>query len=301
MPSTIVLNSNNVVQDGNNNQLVYNFPNSVSFPNHEIAVQSVDMYYSWQNINATPLNNNSFQYTWATQAGLNTYIVTLPNGQYQVSDINAYLQSQMISNGTYLINDNGQNVYYMELILNPTLYSVQLNLFPVPTSLPTGWSFPSNYPVGGLYPTTWVPQFIISPSNNFNLIIGFPQGFSSPSNLTTTTSYTSSQFGLSPEVQPNPCVFLAVSGILNKYAIPNSIIFNVTPNVGFGELINVVPPQFSWNTLLQGNYNQIRIQILGSNYAPIPLLDPNITIVLVIRDVIAELPQELMTIITGSK
>ena len=46
MVATIVLNSTNIVGSGNN-QLVYTFPNSVSFPNHLIAVQSVNMYYSW--------------------------------------------------------------------------------------------------------------------------------------------------------------------------------------------------------------------------------------------------------------
>ena len=51
MVATVVINQANVIQDGQNNKLVYNFPSSVAFPNHEIAVQSIVMYYSWQNIN----------------------------------------------------------------------------------------------------------------------------------------------------------------------------------------------------------------------------------------------------------
>ena len=43
----IVLNINNIVQDGQNNKLVYNFPNSIDFKNKYISVQSVNMYYSW--------------------------------------------------------------------------------------------------------------------------------------------------------------------------------------------------------------------------------------------------------------
>ena len=39
MVATVVMNPTNVVQDGLNNKLEYSFPNSVSFPNHEIAVQ----------------------------------------------------------------------------------------------------------------------------------------------------------------------------------------------------------------------------------------------------------------------
>ena len=62
MVATIVLNQSNIVPDGNNNTLVYKFPNSVSFPNHEIAVQSVNMFYSWTNINSAPLANQNFSY-----------------------------------------------------------------------------------------------------------------------------------------------------------------------------------------------------------------------------------------------
>ena len=306
MPSTIVLNTNNVVQDGTNNSLVYNFPNSVSFPHHEIAVQSIDMYYSWTNINSSPLMNNKFRYYFPTNVlGVyNTYNVTLPDGLYQISDINAYLQSQMIANGTYLIDNNGQNVYYIELVLNPTQYSVQLNLFPIPTSLPTGWSLPSNYQAGGLPLPPTIAGFSVQPSSgtsNFYQIIGFPSNFNITPVASLTISFTSSQYNLSPEVQPNPCLFLSVTGIANKYAIPNTIIFSIAPNVSFGALINIQPPQFSWNTLLGGTYNQFKVQFLGSDYKPIKLLDPNITIVLVIRDTEAEIPSEVVNLLTASK
>jgi len=304
MPSTIVLNSNNVVQDGNNNQLVYNFPNSVSFPNHDIAVQSIDMYYSWQNINANPLNNNTFFYWWVQYGSGGSSVITafpvvLPNGLYNIVDINNYLQSVMIANGTYLINAVGENVYYLEMILNPSLYSVQINGFALPTTLPAGWSLPSNYPSGAIFTNfVFAPSFALNvpantsfTSNNFYKIIGFPQNFNSSNSPTgnqtpnySSYTFTSSQFGLAPQVQPNPVIYLASTNIDNKYAKPSTILYSVTPNVSFGALINIVPPQFAWNKLLQGNYNQLRIQILGSDFSPIKLLDPNMTIVLVIRD-----------------
>jgi len=52
MTSTIVLNQNNLINN-ENNTFVYKFPNSVQFPNHQIAVQSISMYYSWTNINTS--------------------------------------------------------------------------------------------------------------------------------------------------------------------------------------------------------------------------------------------------------
>jgi hypothetical protein len=60
MTSIIVLNQDNIV-NAQNNTLVYKFPNSVQFPHHQIAVMSVNMYYSWTNVNSTPLANNTIQ------------------------------------------------------------------------------------------------------------------------------------------------------------------------------------------------------------------------------------------------
>jgi hypothetical protein len=71
--------------------------------------------------------------------------------------------------------------------------------------------------------------------------------------------------------------------------------------VGFGEQISDTPPQFAWNKLLSGTYNELRFQILGINYQPIEILDPNMTIVLVIRDMKDLGFQELMNISSGGK
>ena len=60
---TLVLNQTNIVQDGQNNKLVYSFPNSVLFKDAYVAVSSISMYYSWFNITSA-INNNTFQYSW---------------------------------------------------------------------------------------------------------------------------------------------------------------------------------------------------------------------------------------------
>ena len=60
--NTIVLNSTNIVSGSNNSSLTYRFPNSVTFDDHQVAVQSVSLYYSWQNINNTTLKNNTFSF-----------------------------------------------------------------------------------------------------------------------------------------------------------------------------------------------------------------------------------------------
>ena len=39
-----------------------------------------------------------------------------------------------------------------------------------------------------------------------------------------------------------------------------------------------------WNKMIDGTYNQIRVQILGIDKQPILMNDPNMTIMLTIRD-----------------
>jgi hypothetical protein len=264
------------------------------------------MYYAWENINSSPLANNRFSYAWTAGAVTTTYNLTIPNGLYEVTDLNFYLQYVMIQNGTYLINASGQNVYYAEFLVNPNRYAVQINTFPVPIALPVGWTVPvANVAAGtaawvGFPLVTFNPQLTIP--DNLNAILGFtvPDPFVTSLNVGvgTNLSYLSNT---SPQVQPNSSVYFAVSGISNKYSIPSSIIYSLSPGVGFGEQIRENPPQFAWNKLLSGTYNEFRLQILGLNYQPITLLDPNMTIVLVIRDTKELGLQELVTTVAGGK
>ena len=335
MVATIVLNQNSLVKDGNNNSFFYSFPNSVSFPHHEIAIQSISMFYSWANININLSNNQLVFYFPTNDAGavstgaasLATITITIPTGQYEISDLNALIQYYMVQNGMYLTNSANQNVYYLEMFVNATRYSVQFNTFPFPNSSQftwnattgqwtgntgtpyAGWTTPIGNAASGVLPfsgfpsatTTYNPAILIPAS--FNDIVGFPantttvgapttypngQVLTAPITLVSqldtagvNRSYLSST---SPQVQPNSSIYFSISNIENKYAIPNSIIFSLNPAVAFGEQIIERPPQFAWNRLLNGTYNNIRLTILGLNYQPLQILDPNMTIVLVIRD-----------------
>jgi len=306
MVATIVLNQSNLLPNGNNNTFVYKFPNSVSFPNHEIAVQSINMYYAWSNINAAPLANTTFYYTWTVGTTVTTYPVIIPTGLYEIADINAYFQFTMIKNGTFLINGNGSYVYYAEMIVNQSQYSVQINTFPVPTSLPSGWSAPVANPADGSqafpgYPTTTQNPVLTFPAN-FNQVIGFPAGYQTSANIGqgTNLSYTSAEFGLAPQVQPNSSIYFSISNIQNKYSVPSSIIYSLSPAVAFGEQISALPPQFAWNKLLSGTYNEIRLTILGTDLSPLKILDPNITIVLVIQDT-KDMTSNLVNSLVGMK
>ena len=185
----------------------------------------------------------------------------------------------------------GDNIYFFEILVNPTSYAIQINTFQVPTSLPTGISAPSNWI--GFPTTTYNPQLTIL--SNFNKIIGFAAGFETPLYPLQTYSVLSTQ---TPNVQPNSNLLFSVSNINNKYAIPSSIIYSLSPSVSIGSQIIEKPPQFSWNKLLTGTYHEIRLQLLGTDYVPLNILDANMTILLAIRDI---KDVDLMSLVEGGK
>jgi len=288
----IVLNSSNVVSNGLNSTLIYKFPNSVLFKNNNIAVSSISMYYSWFNISAAQ-GNNSFSYTWTVAAVTTTYTIVIPDGLYEIDALNALLQFTMIQNGTYLIDSSGDNVYYAEIAVNPARYAIQLNTFLVPIALPATYVAPVGFvgfPAVAQNPVVTFPPL-------FNEIVGYAPGFASNANVGNayvppvsqyvsklangTLSYIST---VSPNVQPNSSLYVSCSGINNPYSQPSSIIYSMTPSVAVGGLITEKPPNFVWNRLIDGTYNELRVTFLGTNLSPIKLNDNQITILLAIKD-----------------
>lgn len=298
---TIVFNQNNIVQDGLNSTLVYKFPNSVQFKNNYIAVQKIALYYSWYNISAA-LGNNKFTYTWFSGATKTTYNVTIPDGIYDITSLNSYLEYVFIQNNTYMTTSTGNNVYFAQFELNVSRYAVQLCTFRVPSA--------SNNPNAYVASSLGYPSKIFNPSvtipANFNVIIGFPAGWSSPENIdgivppftvtgsgtyngvaydynnnTGAMSFYSSQ---SPEVTVNASVYVTLTCIENPYASPASTIYAISPTSGIGSLIIDTPPNFGWNKLIDGNYNQLRMQFLDLDFQPLKINDPNMTILLIIKD-----------------
>jgi hypothetical protein len=313
MVATIVFSQNNITNVGKgNNQLAYQFPNSVSFPHHEVAVQNISMYYSWVNINASTLNNNTFYYRWPQGGVATTYSVVIPDGLYEISTINSYLQFLMIQRGQYVYDStSATNVYFAEMVVNPSSYSVQINTYNIPVQfnvtgtgqtitisgvnyvVPVGW-----IATGGAYlPTVTMCNPTTLQYTNFYKVVGFPPLWSSYN--TGTVANPVYNYGIlagaagltksaisttAPQVQPNPTLFFAISNIDNKYSNPSTIVYQLNADVAFGDLISITPPQFAFNKLLPGTYNGLRLAILGTNLQPIDILDPAMTITLVIRD-----------------
>lgn len=279
---TIIINGNNVVPNSLNDTYKYSFPNgAVNFSNDQISVASISIYFSWFNITsattASRYNNNTYQYIWTDNTGSNTYNVVMPDGYYEVSDLNAFLQYTMVQNGHYLVDAANDFVYYLEWVVNPTYYGVQLNAYPFPTALPGGWSNPAG---AGFPAIASTPQIIISPTNNFGTVVGFNAGTYPPAVQATNYSALSQN---APQITPINSVIMTCNLLNNIYANPNTLLYSFNPSgTRFGELISIQVPQFAFVDILDGQYTDFQIQFLDQNLNRIYIQDSNIVVLLVI-------------------
>ena len=131
----IVSGASNVTFDGVNKFTLQLPQSGLRTPSSEIlevALKSMSIYYSWFNISSLK-GNNTFKYTWAD--GVEKTVV-VQDGIWSYGEIRSYLKQQMFANGHYLLDSNGRETYYLDLVLNPALYCLSLTCTPLPAVLP---------------------------------------------------------------------------------------------------------------------------------------------------------------------
>lgn len=151
---------------------------SVVKPGDPLSVNNV---YETNSINHCPkyyisqtLGNNDFFYVWFDSS--NSYPVVIPDGLYDIYELNNIFQNTMINNAHYYINNiTGSKVFLLNIAFNTSINRVILQTFITNTII-----FPS-----GTYLTpltaTWItpissetPSFIIP--STFSNVIGFYNG-----------------------------------------------------------------------------------------------------------------------------
>jgi len=284
---TLVINKSNVVAGTNNTEYEYNFPGGgITLEQGEkIALSSLTMFYSTPNI-TSQYNNNKFQYLWVDGF---TYDVNIPDGFYEVSNLNDFLHQTMINNKHYLVETaTGNFVYFMTIVANNVTYKIDLTTFPINTTLyppatynlPAGatWTIPTATPALN-------PQLNVLGAYTFGSVIGFANPSANnlyPStNNTNATTITSST--ITPQVSPLSTFTLKCSLVNNNYTIPNSIIYSFPPFGTFGSQFSVTPPEFSFIDVIAGQYNSFRMSFTDQSDRPITILDSDITLLLVIK------------------
>jgi hypothetical protein len=162
-----------------------------------IAVLSIYQYFSIFNI-TSDYGNNSFSYAWFD--GIE-YTITIPDGYHEISDLNSYFQSIMITNTHYMTNSAGQFIYFLEFVINTSRYAVQINSYPLDTisqtlnnySLPAGatWVVPE---------TSTQSQFNIN-TTGFGEVLGYEVG-SYPTTQSEGSSSISFLSSKAPQITP---------------------------------------------------------------------------------------------------
>ena len=274
MGKTIILTTANIVENSNNTKLVYNFPSGgYSFKNDMIALQSVYQYFSIFNV-TSDYGNNSFSYVWVD--GIE-YTITIPDGYYEISDLNSYFQSIMIANAHYMTNSAGQFVYFLEFVVNTSRYAVQINSYPLDTTIQTlsAYSKPSG--------ATWVvpetstqSQFKINTSA-FGELIGYDIG-SYPSTQGGSISFLSIK---APQITPYSSILVSCNLVNNRAVIPSNILSSFTPlGTSIGSLFTFEPNYLQFADIEDGQYTQLVLELRDQLSRSIVIRDPNMLITL---------------------
>ena len=163
--SSIILNSTHIIDSINNSTFQIDFERSVSLFDKHIALTSASLYFSWRNITSS---NNKFSYTWIDDV---EYSVELPIGFYEISDIRTYFQYIMTKNGHIMTNlETDSTIYFIDMLVNNTKYSIDIITYPVPTTLPEGFISSVTFPSVAKNPRLKLPS-------GMNDIFGYDEGF----------------------------------------------------------------------------------------------------------------------------
>ena len=74
-----------------------------------------------------------------------------------------------------------------------------------------------------------------------------------------------------------------MTNVSNQYSSPSNIVYSVVPDVGFGELIQSKANQYVWSSLLKGTQNSLLLRFISNSFSNVNILDPNMTIMLLVR------------------
>ena len=284
MSFPVYINSSNWVSGGN---FKVSLPNSVDLSPFDVSVDQMFVYYSWYNISAA-LGNNQFQIKIPTKSSTITSTITLPDGAYNISTLNNYLQYWFLTNGYYAQNNStGVYTYYGAFALSPQSYAVQWITTALPTSPATGYTYGSGWTTtinGDNLPTSSNQsiQLVVFSTNTFNQIIGFAAGTYPSSATISGTTYTA-QSTLVPNVNPIYSVQCRLSCCYGRLSANSQLLHTFTNGSNsIGQLIDA-SPRFWQPVSCVGTHSELTFSMFDQNGNPLQLIDPNITVKLSFR------------------
>ena len=203
--------------------------------------------------------------------------VIITDGIYSYTDFIGFFNFIMDQNGDYLIDNNGNHIYYIKFDINPVYYGLTLTLLPVPSSLPFGWTNPNSIPLSGE-----TPQIIID-SNNFQNYVGFSAGTYPSSAQISEQQFNSNFAALVSNITTVliGCNLISSSFYQTGYS---DILESFTPGSQYGSQLFYQPYHLSFTPCGGNHFNEIQISFYDQGYKPLQLVDQNgILVQLILR------------------
>ena len=274
MATTLILNSNNKVTPS---KYEYVFPSNVKFDKGDkLGLQSISMYNSIFNIEAQR-GNNRLSIIWNADTSVQ-YDILIPDGFYDVTALKYYIFNFMVLNNLYLVDANGNNIYFIEIVTKPAEYAVQLNVYALPTAAEMT-TLELSYPTVHLWsaPTVATTPQLIIPSQSFGNLIGFNLGTFPAAPIAENIQLISIK---TPQISPVNCILLGCNLISSMYSNPSNLFYSVPIKAGFGNMISETNTSLIYNQIASGNYGKIVIEFYDQGFNSLRLHDEEITIVL---------------------
>ena len=250
--NTIVLTNSNAGTK-QNNKLCLRLTTPMRLENCVVCVTDISLYYSWPNIKTT-YRNNTFKYK--RTADNKEFDVIIPDGSYQIKDINNYLHHVMKHNGD---KEDDKGKYPIEIYAN--------NIYQRVTAV-TKDKYILELPIEGL-----------------GQVLGFTKG-TQPGDKYVSIGPDNEQNGDEiPQIERVESVSLHCNLVNNRYVLENSLIYSFTPNLEFGLLLNERPNLAQWrHARNNADIYEIEVWFTDQDNNPLDIQDPKIRVELQIKD-----------------
>lgn len=281
----------NVDRQGKNSRYEIIIPGGVQTTSRsKLSIGSIKIPNSWYNI-STRLGNNQLTIVAPFASGSTSIAVTIPDGFYDIVSLNSYLQSIMVSNGLYLINNTtGQYVYFFDMALNLPRYRLQFNSYPFPY-ISNAAVTAAGYTSGGGINFTGAAQAGVSitiPASLYEYmgLVSVSTSLTVPS--VSSVSSTSLLSDVAPDQFPVKSILVHISIANNRrntilYRDPNTQVVNghgattvvsvVQINVPYGQDIHGSQFLTTWVPLLETNNSTIQVWMTDQELGDLFLQD----------------------------
>lgn len=257
-----------------NFQLTLKPANGLCTLHADITLTDLNVTNSWPTI-AAYYGNNELQIKWVSGT---IYTLTVGDGAYSIDSLNALLETFMVANNLYLQpttgNTTGSNMFFISLSFNLTFLATQINVTPIPTSLPTGYQLPSGA-TWSLPGSASTPQLIVPPittTSSMSSFLGVVPGSYPPTVI--STNYQT----LGTAVPQNPVqqVLVILDGVNNAAQPGDSrVVYSFPVEVVYGTVQREIPPVPRWVNLNDNARSYITCTLVDQLLRPLPMLNNN--------------------------